>query len=66
MSNPGDFSAASDEDPAAADVVRCSKCLRELKFSAEWISTRDRILCDRCYQGLLYPNSQSGNIELID
>ena len=66
MSDHGDNSAASDEDPAAAERVRCSKCLRELKFSAEWISTRNRILCDRCYLGLLYPNSQSGKIELID
>ena len=66
MSHPRDISDSSDEDSAGAERVRCSKCLRELKFSAEWISTRDRILCDRCYLGLLNPNSQSGNVELID
>jgi hypothetical protein len=66
MSHHRDFSDAPDEDTAGAERVKCSKCFRELKFSAEWICTRDRILCDRCYLGLLYPNSQSRNLESLD
>lgn len=66
MSPNIDSSNATDEDAARTDSVKCSKCFRELKFSAEWIRTRDRILCDRCYQGLLYPGEHSITLEYLD
>ena len=66
MSDPSELSVACEENAVGADRVKCSKCFRELKCSAEWICTQDRILCDRCYLGLLNPNTQSGNVELID
>ena len=61
-----DFSNAGDEDTGKEDSVKCSICFRELKLSAEWICTRDRILCDRCYQSLLYPGARSNMLEDLD
>ncbi|MBW2409695.1 MAG: hypothetical protein JRF72_07845 [Deltaproteobacteria bacterium] len=58
-----DSSKADEEDAGKTESVKCSKCYRELKFSAEWICTRNRILCDRCYQGLLYPGARSNSLE---
>ena len=66
MSLNRDSSHAADKDAASADRVKCSKYFRELKFSAEWICTRDRFLRDRCYQGLLYPGAHSNTLEYLD
>ena len=66
MSPNLDSSNADEEDAGKTDSVKCSKCFRELKFSTEWICTRDNILCDRCYQGLLYPGARSNRLEDLD
>ena len=66
MSPNLDSSNADNEDAGKTESVKCSKCFRELKYSREWICTRDRILCDRCYQGLLYPGARSNLVEDLD
>lgn len=66
MSLDMDASDATDKDAANADKIKCSNCFRELKLPEQWICTRDRILCDRCYQGLLYPGAHASTLEDLD
>ena len=35
--------------------VKCSKCNRELRNFYEWIGDRKNILCEGCYQNLIFP-----------
>jgi hypothetical protein len=45
-----------------ADVgkIKCSNCNRELKFSSNWIDDHDHILCEACYQNLVFPFLNDG------
>jgi hypothetical protein len=43
---------------ATAEIMKCDSCHRELRTSAEWISSGHRIICDICYRNLLNPDKK--------
>jgi len=41
-----------------AELMKCDSCHRELRTSAEWISSGHHIICDICYRNLLNPDKK--------
>ena len=37
-------------------IFNCDSCNREIKTPGEWIRTKNGVICDRCYQRMLFPN----------
>jgi hypothetical protein len=41
------------------EAVACCACDRRMKNPAEWISSRNRVICVACYESLLNPFAKS-------
>lgn len=37
------------------EKIKCSNCNRELKFSRNWVGDYNHVLCEGCYQNLVFP-----------
>jgi len=51
---------------ASGKKIKCTRCLCEFNSPMEWIRDGEMILCNACYQSLLYPNRHVTYYETYD